>query len=170
MVAADELGVTHLANQPPYWFGQPLNVDNSTESAIYAITCNSGLRFDDYSMPDGIARAAQMLGLDVTVYMSGCVMPAVLRKGYPAVMGELARLNVPVEQGTPTLDENERMLVVVNVGLIGGLHYVLYRPDRTYMDPAYGMNHQGSLWGMGQMYVFRYIDTGIYIVVGRNVV
>ena len=31
------------------------------------------------------------------------------------------------------------------------------------MDPAYGTNYTGSLWGMGQAYVLRYIDTGIYV-------
>jgi hypothetical protein len=166
MVAAYELGVRRLPEIPPYWFDQDFVVSNAMESAIYVITCRNGVGFSEYSMPDGIARAAQGLGLGVTAYMSGCLVPPLLRRAYPQVFDALGDLNVEIEQGTPALEDDQRMLVVVSVGGLG-LHYVLYRPDGTYMDPAYGNNHAGTLWGMGQLGgLLRYVDTGIYLVIG----
>lgn len=169
MVAAKELGVTNLPNIPdnPFWFGETLKVNTQTENSIYAVTCKNHTGFSEYSMPDGIATAAQNMGLQVSVHMAGCMVPRLLKRMYPAVFTQLTDLTVPVEYGTPSLKSNQRMLVVVGVGGILGLHYVLYRPDKSYMDPAYGENFS-SIWKMGQCYIARYVDTGIYIVVTLN--
>ncbi len=167
MVAAKELGVTHLPNlagdreNTDSWMGQQLTLSNGCERAIYTVTANGA---DAYSMPDGIALAAQYLGMDVSVSMSGCIVPKALQWKYPGVRDRLEGLGVEIENGTPALAENQRMLVAVAVGILG-LHWVLYRPDASYMDPAYGSNHNGTLWGMGQLGVLRYADTGIYVVV-----
>jgi hypothetical protein len=141
----------------------PLDLSNGCEQAIYRKTAGGSA---GYSMPDGIARAASSLGLDVDVHMSGFMVPRLLEWKYPAVRTSLEEQNVNIQSGSPTLEDNQRMLVAVAIGPIG-LHWVLYRPDATYMDPAYGQNYSGSLWGMGQLGVLRYVDTGVYVVVGR---
>lgn len=164
LVAAKELGVTQRPHHPPYMFEGPLELDTTSERAIYGITAGGT---DGYSMPDGIARAAQVLGLRVEAYMSGCMVPRLLEWKYPSVRTEMENLDVDIHAGIPVLDDDERMLVAVGVGLLG-LHWVLYRPDGTYMDPAHNQNHAGSLWGMSQLLVLRYIDTGVYMVVSRE--
>src|SRR5262249_23197520 len=147
LVAARELGITAMPNDPQFLMvGQPLELSNACERAIYMVTAGGK---ETYSMPDGIALAAKKLGLDVAAYMSGCMVPRLLEWQYPAVRGSLERQGVDIESGTPVLKDHERMLVAVGVGLLG-LHWVLYRPDATYMDPAYNKNYSGSLWGMGQ--------------------
>lgn len=63
----------------------------------------------------------------------------------------------------PALLGNERMLKVVGVLKIVGLHSVLFRPDGTYMDPADGQNH-GTFDAMNNSWLKCYSDTGIAIV------
>ncbi|AUT71239.1 hypothetical protein [Paraburkholderia hospita] len=164
LVAAKEPGIADMPNYPPFMVQQPLALSNGCERAIYAVTANNQ---QTYSMPDGIALAAIKLGLDVEVYMSGCMVPQLLEWKYPNVRAALGNLNVDVESGTPILKDHQRMLVAVGIGLVG-LHWILYRPDTTYMDPAYDKNYTCSLWGMGQLGVFRYIDTGVYVVVSTK--
>jgi hypothetical protein len=167
MVAAHELGITNLPAYGQYWFGEPLALSSNIESKIYLVTGLGGQSMNDVSMPDGIARAAQAMGMQVTVYMHGVVIPKVLNKAYPKVMGSLADLGVAVKQGNPKLEHDERMLIVVTIGALPILHYVLYRPDGTYMDPAKGADYNWFV-AMGQGYVFWYVNTGIYIVVRRG--
>ena len=166
LVAAKELGITAFPNDPQFFLmaGQPLALTNACERAIYMVTAGGQ---ETYSMPDGIARAAKKLGLDVAVYMSGCMVPRLLEWKYPAVRTSLGEEHVDIESGTPVLNDHDRMLVAVGIGLLG-LHWVLYRPDTTYMDPAYNKNYSCSLWGMGQLGVLRYIDTGVYVVVSSR--
>lgn len=164
LVAAVELGVTVMPDDPPHLLKQPLVLSNACEQAIYRLTAAGQ---GGYSMPDGVALAARKLGLEVSVHMSGYLVPRLLEWKYPHVRTALGRLNVDIRSGTPVLDEHQRMLVAVGIGLLG-LHWVLYRPDATYMDPAYDRNYTCSLWGMGQLGVLRYIDTGVYVVVERG--
>lgn len=159
-VAAIELGVDTMGEIAPE---MPLTLSDACQRGIYNITAAGR---EGYSMPDGLARAAQQLGLGVDVYMSGCMVPRLLSWKYPAVRQALDGLNTPVHTGTPVLAQNERMLVAVGIGVLA-LHWVLYRPDRTYMDPAYNRNYNCSLWGMGQLGALRYIDVGVYMVVSR---
>lgn len=165
LVAARELGVTQYPNTD---FGTPANTDltwgDNDERRIYQITADGK---DAYSMPQGIAKAALSLGMDVEVSMSGCVVPKALEWKYPNVREALERLGVEIGSGAPSLAENERMLVAVGIGLLG-LHWVLYRPDKTYMDPAFAKNTGWGLWTQGQLGVLRYWDTGIYIVVSHG--
>lgn len=160
LVAAKELGVSTMPHDPPYMIGQPLELTNGCERAVYAVTASGR---EDYSMPDGIALAAGKLGLDVSVYMSGYVVPRLLEWKYPGVRHSLEQQGVDIEYGVPVLEDHQRMLVAVGVGVLG-LHWVLYRPDATYMDPAYNKNYTCSLWGMSQLGVLRYVDTGVYVV------
>jgi hypothetical protein len=168
LVAAKELGVTHLPGHSPdakFMSGQELALDNACERAIYDVTAGGK---ETYSLPDGIAKAARLLGLDVTVHMSGCLVPPLLEWKYPQVREACNAMGIEVASGTPTLGEHERMLVAVGIGAgLAGMHWVLYRPDTTYMDPASNKNYTCSLWGMGQLGVFRYTDTGVYVVVGK---
>ncbi len=165
LVAAKELGVTQV---PPAFALPPspqLELTTAWERVIYEITAEGK---QDYSMPDGIARAAKLLGLDVSVHMSGCLVPKLLEWRYPNVRKQLDNQDVKLLSGTPKLEENQRMLVAVGIGLgLVGLHWVLYRPDTSYMDPAYGLNYT-SLLHMGQCYVLKYADTGVYVVVSRG--
>lgn len=161
LVAAVELGVQAF---PAEGFramsGRPLVLSNSCEREIYNLTANGA---EDYSMPHDLARVAQLLGMGVDVYLSGCLIPRYLEWQYPHVRTGLDRLGIDIGNGAPTLNENERMLMAVGIGILG-LHWVLYRPDTTYMDPAYSQNYT-SLYSMGQLGVLRYIDIGVYVVV-----
>jgi hypothetical protein len=165
MVAAAELGVegdVGISDRTETTF----EVSAFMEGLIYDVTSSHADELESPSMPDGIAVAAQRLGLEVSVSMSGCLVPRYLSRQYPNVERRLGELGVTVSRGTPTLDADERMLVLVHAISVG-LHYVLYRPDRSYMDPATGRNHNGTLWGMSQGPHRRYIDTGVYIVLRK---
>lgn len=167
LVAAKELGVQRFpGNGFGAFSGQEIQLSNGCEREIYRITAKGQ---EAYSMPQGIAEAAQMMGLDVEVSMSGCMVPKALEWKYPVVRDALEDLGIEIGSGAPTLEENERMLVAVGVGVLG-LHWVLYRPDKTYMDPAYASNTSWGLWTMGQLGILRYWDTGIYVVVSYGAV
>ncbi|MEM7424193.1 MAG: hypothetical protein AAF334_10755 [Pseudomonadota bacterium] len=118
-------------------------------------------------MPQGIARAALSLGMGAKVSMFGCRTPKALEWKYPNVREALDTLGVDIGSGTPALAKNERMVVAVGIGLVG-LHRALYRPDKTYMDPAFAKNTSWGLWTQGQLGVPRSWDTGIYSVVSHG--
>ena len=177
LVAARELGVTAFTipsqqvsaaistAQRTLTFGTDVEAD--IEKAIYNVTAQHR---DGYSMPAHISKCARFMGLNPTVYMSGCLIPPALTWLYPDASGQCAIEGVPiVTSGAGTLTTTQRQLCAV--GFIGGLHWVLYRPDGTYMDPASGenFNYFVSL-GQGPGYLIKYFDTGISIVVDSAVV
>jgi len=172
LVAARELGIQSFTIPPQVInatvstpsrtlnFGTDPEVD--IEKAIYNVTARHK---NGYSMPADIGKCAKFMGLDPTVHMSGCIVPKALLAFYPDAAAQCATEGVPVVGSDPgALTSTQRQLCAV--GMIGGLHWVLYRPDGTYMDPASGenFNYFVSL-GQGPGYLIKYIDTGIYIVV-----
>jgi len=169
MVAAKELGVTSLPKDINYGWGAGHDFSAgftvAVENALYATTSNWQFA---YSMPAFVGKAARRMGLDVTVHMSGCCIPPLLQCLYPQAVAQCAQLNIDVEQGGyGQLAENERALCVVGIGGgLFGLHYVLHRPDGSYMDPATNANYNWFIaMGQGCGNMLKYLDTGISVVV-----
>lgn len=162
LVAALELGINGTPNDiQNLWFGTKLDLNMTSETEIYHHTTNG--KASGYSMPSALATAAKELGFNVTLYLDGAILPTFLKWKYPNEESNCTNAGIDVIYAKPgPVDEHSRLLCVVAVGGLG-LHYVLHRPNGSYMDPAYGTNHTGSLWGMGQLGILRYIDTGIYV-------
>lgn len=71
-----------------------------------------------------------------------------------------------IRTAPPPLKLNERLLVIVGVLKMVGLHYVMLRPDGTYMDPADG-NDYASFDEMNNSWTKSYSKTGLTILVER---
>lgn len=146
LCAALELGVLHLPNLGGRNTGQPLRADYFSEAALYQITSgavtgglvdNADLGKLGYSFPHNVAIAARELGLEVRIYMSGMVA-SLLSTFYPKAEANCWRTGFRVIHAkAPPLKANQRALKVVTTFGIG-LHYVMQRPDGTFMDPAEG--------------------------------
>jgi len=164
LVASLELGITHTPNDFSHlWFGKELKLDMTCETEIYQHTTNG--QNTGYSMPSSLATAAQDLGFNVKLYLNGTILPRILTWFYPNEEAICRQNNIEIIYSAPeNLDEYSRLICVVAVGGLG-LHYLLYRGDGSYMDPAYGINYTGSMWGLGQLRVLRYIDMGIYVYI-----
>jgi len=174
MVAARELGVSTFTIAPQTVSGGTTlartltfgtDTDDAIEKAIYNITAQHKA---GYSMPAHIGKCAKMMGLEPTVCMSGCIVPSALQWFYPDAAGQCATENVPIEPSGPgKLTDTQRQLCAVALGPM--LHWVLYRPDGTYMDPASGENFNYFLsLGQGPGYLLKYFDTGISVVVEKK--
>ncbi len=162
LVAAKELGIDRTPDDIEHlWFGKTLSLDMTSETEIYHHTTNG--KASGYSMPSALASAAKDLGFHVKLYLDGSILPRFLKWKYPNEESNCNNAGIEVIYAKPEpVDEHSRLLCVVAIGGLG-LHYVLHRSNGSYMDPAYGTNYTGSLWGMGQLRIFRYIDTGIYV-------
>lgn len=135
--------------------------DNASETSLYYIT--SGLAAANqpfgnvagagYSMPSRVVEAALHIGFqNVRIFMRGTLSGAILSAAYAAEVqrcialaaapagnvamtrGRAARFGNRAAQGA-----NEYKLVVVMPYMLS-LHYVLHRPNGSYMDPATGQN------------------------------
>ncbi|ANC04061.1 hypothetical protein AB688_18895 [Pseudomonas putida] len=177
LCAAAELGVTTMPNTGARSTGQALQANYFCEAALYQITSGSvtGGRLDKeqadlsklgYSFPHNVAIAARELGLDVKIYMSGMIASA-LSTFYPDAETKCVRAGFPIiHSEPPALAANRRALkIVMTFGI--GLHYVMQRPDGTYMDPGDGKDFadfkQMNLWNKC------YNATGITLVLERLV-
>ncbi len=169
MVAARELDVMNLPTIVQYgWGGTELTCSAPIENQIYTMTSN--FKFT-YSMPAYVAKAARSLGLDATIHLDncgGCGIPSILQCIYPQALQDAHALGIDIEYGAPgQLANEERELKVVAIGMgLLGLHYVLLRPDGTYMDPADGLDYNWYVaMGQGPGRMFKYMPTGISVVV-----
>lgn len=167
MVACKELDCTQFTI-PDFTPGGTGNVDldidlrgnnlSTEETKIHFYTGNHRL---NYSMPGRIASVAGYAGLDAQIYLDGCCCVPLLKRGYPQAINEAADLGYDPIYGPPgALEENQRRLFVcVTAG--GGLHYIMERPDASFMDPADGEDITWIRW----KFKFQYAETGVSVVV-----
>lgn len=178
MVAAKELSVTTLPHDANYgWIGNNLDFSGAMtagiENLLYAITSNFTFQ---YSMPAYVAKAARRMGLKPTIHLDncgGCCLPNLLQCVYPQAMQDAHALNIDVEPTGPgQLENDERELKVVGIAMgVLGLHYILHRPDGTYMDPADGLDYNWYIaMGQGPGGMLKYKDTGISVVLKAETV
>jgi len=171
MCAAAELGVTKIpaldtggARGAAGWDGGDLIISPRTEDALYWVTSNSTM--STYSMPDRVVHAARLLDLRVAIHKLPGVYTSLLERLYGDVIARCRGMNVAIETtAPPPLETNQRELVVVSTFVIG-LHYVLRRPNNSYMDPADGRDHESfnalNTWDKC------YQPTGLSLVVTGN--
>jgi cysteine protease IpaJ len=180
LCAAGELGIANLPSIPgSMCLGQPLQADNGCESALYQITSGAttgqqpigtNLANAGYSFPHNIVFAARLLGLDGEVYMESGFFSTALSWLYPRCELLCAQSNIPIRRyAPPPLTPNERLLRVVGVLKVVGLHYVMRRPRGTYMDPADGQDFP-TFPAMNNSWSKSYADTGISIVLRRQII
>ncbi|AOB33011.1 hypothetical protein AKI39_23080 [Bordetella sp. H567] len=176
LCAAGELGITHLPHIPnTMLMGQELQSNNTCESAIYYMTCGASLgptpffnlEKGGYSFPHNIVFAGRMLGLDAEVYMENACTSGLLKALYPRCEQLCAQSGVLVKyRKRPALLESQRALKIMGVMKLLGLHYVMERPNGTYMDPADGRNFP-DLKAMNNSWAKCYAETGISIVLQK---
>jgi hypothetical protein len=130
------------------WDGRLLQTDDDCERAIYYVSSkgkNSG-----YSLPSDICRAAKAMGLNATVYLGNKLRQYVfsnkLVQNFPNEITETKNLGVSVNKyAMSDLKSNQRALsalVRTDKANKGALHYVMRRPDNTFMDPDTAADHK----------------------------
>lgn len=156
LCAAKELGVDKI----PQYKGamsemtrkSSLDLDNRCERDLYLITSgnyNPRIHKDNiadagYSMPDKIVMATRLLGLNAYVVEESNIFSQVISFIYPDARDLLIGMGCNIVHQRDVLSSNQRVLEAVAVSFIGvpvGLHWVLCRPDGSYMDPAVGENY-----------------------------
>jgi cysteine protease IpaJ len=137
---------------------------NGLETMLYKIT---GAGKGGYSMPADMCKAALLMGLEPTVHMYGSVYAPALSWMYPDAAQQCEVQGVAINrEKPPVLAHNQRQFCVVSIGGMPLVHWVLYRPDMTYMDPACGEDFNWFIaMGQGPGYLLKYVDTGISVIV-----
>lgn len=161
-----------------------LKLNNICESGLYQMTCGNhnplkhctDLSQAGYSMPENIVTAARILGLETYVVEDNSFFSKALSFIYPHVKEMLGGIGCEIIQTDNPLSENQRKLEAVAVSVAGipvGLHWVMCRPDGSYMDPGTGKNSPdfaGTEENMKQ-YNYRfcgYYKTGISVILTKT--
>jgi hypothetical protein len=172
MCVAAELGVTRFpqlavgdATEASAWKeGGDFVVSPRTENALYWYLSDTTLR--SYSMPDRLVHCARLLGLHPTIHKRRTVSTIALDALYKKVLARCRNMDIRIEPTAPgPLATNQRELVVVHVFGIG-LHYVMHRPDDSYMDPADGQDY--ASFAAMNTWTKCYHPTGLSMVVTGN--
>ena len=181
LCAACELLVTHtppMPSNPALAQKVPLRPNATCETLIYTITsgvttgnpgnaANIAGNAQGYSMPDKVAFAARLLGLDVSIYMENNFRTKALKTLYSGTVLNCRGAGIPIiEQPLRSLQYNERALSVLTSWGVA-LHYVLRRPDNSYMDPGDGQNYQ-TFDTMNTPWSKMYSEVGLHIVLKRS--
>ncbi|KMO40887.1 hypothetical protein VQ02_06860 [Methylobacterium variabile] len=162
MCALVELGCTHYATG----LGG-LSISHHSEREIYRVISSPLPYFKTpgYSLPPQIARYAIELGLGAVCYVPRNFLNNTLSAFYANIRPELESLGVEVvDDSMPLLQRNQRALRVVR-RLVIGLHWILIRPDTSWMDPDGGKEHTFFLNTVPEIYPG---DTGISLVLTRQ--
>ena len=157
LCAAKELGVQKM----PLFKGSfcakqgvdTLELDTRCESDLFMITGNcmgdkkgqAKLEKAGYSMPDQIVLAGRQLGLFMRVEKNQSLIANTLSGLYPKIEAELNAMGCPVVPPMYSLKFNEIRLEALAGSFVGvpfTLHWVMQRPDGSYMDPRTGENYQ----------------------------
>jgi cysteine protease IpaJ len=182
MCSAKELGVDAFPDAQP-WNAAPLVMSKWTETNVFLYTGTPEKKSTGffsakvnmpatsmvpdnfgYSMPARIVAVARSIGLLATVYMRPGLYSKVLSTFYSEALDHAKQSGVRiVERDMPPLSEYSRALKVMAVMKGLGLHYVMLRPDGSYMDPGDGKNFD-SFDSMNDSLFKSYADTGISIV------
>jgi len=118
--------------------GTALAISNAWLAAIYGV---SGAGEAGYSLPSGILEAARYLGMTASVIMAQTKTVSFLQKAYPHEVARCLPSTIPVASpnlGDLTLTQTQRALHCVRIGPTHAVHWVMQRPDNSYMDPAGG--------------------------------
>lgn len=129
-----------------------LELNGRCESDLYMITSNSleknpgssSLRKAGYSMPDNMVLAGRLLGLSMRVEKDQRLLAMALQALYSKIEAELTAMGCPVVPPLHPLRFNELRLEALATSVAGipiGLHWVLHRPDGSYMNPGTGENY-----------------------------
>ncbi len=156
LCAAMELGVRKM----PLFSGSlssqkgvdTLELNSRCESDLYMITSNSlekkpgssSLRKAGYSMPDNMVLAGRLLGLSIRVEKDQSLLAMALQALYSRIEVELTAMGCPVVPPLHALRFNELRLEALATSVAGipiRLHWVLHRPDGSYMNPGTGENY-----------------------------
>jgi len=172
MCAAKELGIDNLPNVPPWDPTTPIPTP-ACERSIFQFT-GSGeptLAIGDrgYSMPAKLAIVALTLGLkNPTIYMRPGFYATMLSTFYKSAIkdAENSRLAIKNEVAPP-LEQWQRALKVMAVMKVVGLHWVMERPDGTFMDPGDGQDF-ANFAALQAPFQKSYADTGITLVVDSD--
>lgn len=177
MCAAAELGLSEIpklfaddqvlpdnpkgaARAASAWKGGDLVVSPATESAFYWVT--SGETMTEYSMPHNIVKCARLLGLRAEIHMVPGLATTLLQKVYPRTVELCKGAGIPIHRfPVEGLTGYQRELVVVTTWGVG-LHYVMHRPDGSYMDPGDGTDQPD--FSTLNTWAKTYRETGISIV------
>lgn len=174
LCAAIELGIQRMPSfqGSMYSQGQPLAATARCELGIYQMTSGvttgsaptNSINSAGYSYPHSIALAARVLGFSgVRVFMTPGFFATTLGVLYPRCESLCLGSGVPVShQAPPLLRPDVRRLRIVGVFKGIGLHYVLERPDGTFMDPADGQDFP-NLEATNNSWWKCYADTGICV-------
>ncbi|EPB3261834.1 hypothetical protein ACRFOT_004911 [Salmonella enterica] len=184
LVAAKELGVEKMPVLSGLYSelnGGALELTNECESDLYRITSgstsyrsqSSNLMDAGYSMPQGIITACRLLGIDCEVTENNQVFSTLLSWFYPEVKNQCEGMGCPVRNENQS-DVGQLKLKAMAVSIVGipaGLHWVVSRPDGSYMDPAIGKNADNFFHldkNAKSEYAFvGYYDTGISIILKK---
>lgn len=173
MCAAAELGVTSFpqlavgdsaAAASAWKEGGDFTISIRSENALYWYLSDTTMR--SYAMPDRVVHGARLLGLRPTIHKRRTVSTRALDVLYPKVVARCNALDVSIEPTAPgPLETNQREILVLHVFGFG-LHYVLHRPDDTFMDPADGRNYPS--FDAMNAWTKCYARTGLSVVVTGN--
>lgn len=134
------------------------------QRGIYQV---SGAGQAGYSLPSGVVEAARYMGMTGTVVLAKTFTAGVLKWQYPheiATCLPFTENSTSSDIGDMALAANERAMHCVRIGPALGVHWILQRPDDTYMDPAGGKEraNRGKIKSKGQS-IFSYHGTGLAI-------
>jgi hypothetical protein len=169
MCAAKELGIDNLPRVPPWDATIPIP-SPACESMIFQFTGTGGptvaVGNRGYSMPAKLAIVARTLGLqNPTIYMRAGFYATMLSTFYSSAMEDAANSGLPViNTAVPPLQPWQRALRVMAVMKVVGLHWVMERPDGSFMDPGDGQDF-GDFNALKAPFTKSYADTGIALVV-----
>ena len=161
-----------------------LELTNNCESDLYQITSrnynplmhHTNVSDSGYSMPEDIVIAARIIGLDTYAIENNTFFSKALSFIYPEVKEKLSSIGCELRQSDTPLNPNQRKLEAVAVSIAGvpaGLHWVLCRPDNSYMDPGTGGNSPDFSGMQAEMKksnnkFYGYYKTGISVVLTKT--
>lgn len=156
LVTAKELGIQQMSDIPSSEKSMQSNqgvlvLNKLSEEDIYRVTSGSTETTDldkaGYSMPSGIVKAAKLLGLQTKVTKDESRLSKVIENRYPdeetklKSMGNEPQLASDADKGHYRL---EVMIYVDQNEPTEELHWVVKRPDGSYMNPGTGKNANDS--------------------------
>ncbi|HSW05814.1 hypothetical protein [Aquabacterium sp.] len=166
LCAAVELGVVQFPD------GLALTANVNSENRIYGQIGEgkpgTALADRGYSMPGRIAAMARALGLGAEIYMPPGAYATLLSTFYASAVTQARGAGFAIiEHPTPpVVGDGYRDIKVMAVMKVVGLHYVLNRPNGSYMDPGDGLEAP-NFEGINNSWLKSYADTGILIRVTR---
>lgn len=168
MCAAKELGIDNLPAIPPWDPTTPIP-SPACERLIFQFTGTGeptlAVGNRGYSMPAKLAIVARTLGLkNPTIYMRPGFYATMLSTFYESAIKDAENSGLAIiNQVVPPLQQWQRALKVMAVMKVVGLHWVMERPDGSFMDPGDGQDF-ANFAALKAPFLKSYADTGITLV------